>query len=89
MKRGEMINRGIAAAITLWFMVLVRPDIEPGKVEAAFIAILMYEGLSFSIRFIRRTRKKNRIMRNNALRKEDGKRWAEEKIYWPMYEEVS
>ena len=42
MKRGELINKGIAA-VTVGFMAVVRPDPMPSMFETALITVLMYE----------------------------------------------
>ena len=86
MKRGELINRGIAAVITLAFMTLVRPDPDPALWEMAMVAIMMYEALRWCVWYIRRIQKKKRIELNNFARREDGKRLDAFWIKWPMKE---
>lgn len=88
MKRGELINKGIAAAITLGFMTAVRPDAEPTRVEATIVALLMYEGIRFCVEFCRRKKQKKYISLNLKARNEDGKRWADEWIT-PAIREVN
>lgn len=86
MKRGEIIDRGIAAALTATFMALVRPDPEPSLVGVSIVAILLYEGLTCCIRYIRKERRRRRIQRNAEAMTYDGSRWADEWLYWPMKE---
>lgn len=86
MKRGELINKGIAAAITLGFMTAVRPDAEPTRVEATIVALLMYEAIRFCLDYSKKKQRKRYVTLNLKARDEDGKRWAEEKLYWPIEE---
>ena len=53
-KRGDLINRGIAAAITLVFLMAVRPDPEPTALEWGIVTLLMYEGLRYCIGYVRK-----------------------------------
>ena len=86
MKRGEMINRGAAAAITVVFMALVRPDPDPALWETALVSIGMYEALRWCIWYIRRIRRQEKIRKNREVMYYDGTRWADEWITWPLKE---
>ena len=93
MKRGELMNKGIAASITLAFMLAVRPDPEPSGLEWVVVTLLMYEGLTWCVRYARRVHAQSK---RRKIRKEyerwlhyDGKNWAETWLYWPIHEEVS
>lgn len=93
MKRGELINKGVAGATTLLFLAAVRPDPTPRAIEWGVVALLMYEGLTWCVRYIREIRLAKKevhcrkaIERNNQARKEDGQRLDEFWIVWPMKE---
>ena len=80
MKRGDLINKGIAAASTLAFMAVVRPDPMPSLVEAAFITVLMYEVVRWCVWYVRQIRQQKRDKRYITLTKRDMRRWADEWI---------
>ena len=80
MKRGELINKGIAAAVTIGFMAVVRPDPMPSLVEAAFITVLMYEVVRWCVWYVRQIRQKKKDKRYITLTKRDMRRWADEWI---------
>ena len=84
-----MINRVLSASLTLAFLAFVRPDVEPSLLGAGITAILLYEGLLFSIGYIQRVNRKHKKRRNIAVSKQDIKRWADERLAWPIFEEVS
>lgn len=86
MKKGELISKGAAFVLTLGFMAVVRPDPEPSRVEAALVAILMYEVIRYSIRYIMRERGRRRRIEAAAISKADIQRWADEWIVWPLKE---
>ena len=86
MKNGELISKGLAFVLTLGFMAIVRPDPEPSRVEAALIAILMYEVIRYCIRYIMRERRRKQRIEAAAISKEDIQRWADEWIVWPLKE---
>lgn len=86
MKRGEIIDKGIAAAITLGFLTFVRPDGEPERWAVVLITILMYEAIRWSSWFIRKTKKQNRRRENERAMHYDAARWADEWITWPLRE---
>ena len=83
-----MINKSIAAGITLAFLAVVRPDADASRVGIAFTGILMYEALSWCIGYIRKERKKNHYIQATTISKADIARWADEQLYWPIHEEV-
>ena len=83
-----MINKMMSAGITLAFLAFVRPDVEPSLLGAGITAILLYEGLLFSIGYIQRVNRKHKKRRNITVSKQDIKRWADERLFWPL-EEVS
>lgn len=85
MKRGELINRGIAAVITLAFMTLVRPDPDPALWENALVSIGMYESLRWCIGFIRKHKHIADPM-NEMVDPGDIIRWWNTRINWPMKE---
>ena len=93
MTRGELINKGIAAGITLAFILMVRPDPEPSALEWGFVSLLMYEGMTWCVRYARRAhaRSKRQKARDEYERwlHYDGKNWADTWLYWPIHEEVS
>jgi hypothetical protein len=80
MKRGELTNKGIAAAVTVGFMAVVRPDPMPSLVEAAFITVLMYEVVRWCVWYVRQIRQQKRDKRYITLTKRDMRRWADEWI---------
>lgn len=80
MKRGELINKGIAAVSTLAFMAVVRPDPMPSLVEAAFITVLMYEVVRWCVWYVRQIRQQKKDKRYITLTKRDMRRWADEWI---------
>lgn len=86
MKRGELINKGIAAASTLAFMAVVRPDPMPSLVGTAFITVLLYETVRWGVWYVRKTNKKRKEDHYITTSLQDMRRWANEKLYWPMEE---
>ena len=89
MKRGELINKGIAAAVTIGFMAVVRPDPMPSLVGAAFITVLLYETVRWGVWYVRKTNKKRKEDRYITTSLQDMRRWANERLYWPLQEEVN
>ena len=86
MKRGELINKGIAAAVTVGFMAVVRPDPMPSLVGTAFITVLLYETVRWGVWYVRKTNKKRKEDHYITTSLQDMRRWANEKLYWPMEE---
>ena len=86
MKRGELINKGIAAAVTIGFMAVVRPDPMPSLVGTAFITVLLYETVRWAVWYVRKTNKKRKEDHYITTSLQDMRRWANEKLYWPMEE---
>ena len=80
MKRGTLIDKGTAGAITLGFMVLVRPDPMPTMFETALITVLMYEAVRWCAWYVRQIRQQKRDKRYITLTKRDMRRWADEWI---------
>ena len=80
MKRGELINKGIAAAVTIGFMAVVRPDPMPSLVGSAFITVLMYETVRWGVYYVRQIRQQKKNKRYITLTKRDMRRWADEWI---------
>ena len=78
MKRGEMINRVIAAAITIGFMAAVRPDPNPERWGIALVAVLMYECIRWGIEYVQKVNRRQKVEEyislNLKARKEDGER---------------
>ena len=86
MKKGELINKGIAGALTLLFLAVVRPDPAPSGISWGIVTLMVYEFLAYSIRYIRREKRRQRARRNLKAMKYDGRRWADEWLYWPLKE---
>lgn len=81
-----MINKAIAAALTIGFMWAVRPDAGASKVGIALTAVLIYEGLTYCIGYIRKARKKDRYIKSVTISQGDIRRWAGTRLYWPIEE---
>ena len=81
-----MINKVLSAGITLSFLAVVRPDADASRVGIVFAGILLYEGLSWSIGYIRKMHKKDRYIQATTVSKKDIQRWADTWINWPMKE---
>ena len=86
MKRGELINKGIAGAVTVGFMAVVRPDPMPTMFETALITVLMYEAVRWCAWYARKANRKRKEDRYITTSLQDMRRWANEKLYWPMEE---
>ena len=86
MKRGELINKGISAASTLAFMAVVRPDPIPSMFETALITVLMYEAARWCAWYVRKSSRKRKEAHYITTSLQDMRRWANEKLYWPMEE---
>ena len=82
--RGMIKNKLFAAAVTMAFMAVVRPDPEPELWGVAMVAIMMYEFIFYAIEYIgreiREREREYRIEVNEIARKKDGRRWANEWI---------
>ena len=89
MRKGEIYDRLIAAAMTIAFMVFVQPDPEPSRTEATIAALLIYETIRFCSKYIRRMQRKKKKQQNNEALHYDARRWAETQLSWPIHEEVS
>ena len=92
-----MINKVLAASITVAFLAAVRPDPVPSAVGYAITAVIIYEGLYYCIKYIRETNKKKhddhyitlkkfQMKRNARVRKEEGAKLDDLWIYWPLRE---
>lgn len=90
MKRGEMIDKVMASAVTVGFLAAVRPDAEPERWSVALLSILLFEGIRWSAEYIRKANAKQRrrqaVEMNLKAMKYDGERWADEWIRWPIKE---
>ena len=86
MKKGELIDKGIATLLTLAFMAVVRPDPAPSGVAWGLMTILFFVFLEYSIRYMRREKRRQRARRNLRAMHYDGRRWADEWLYWPLKE---
>ena len=86
MKKGELINKGIAAIATIGFMAMVRPDPVPSLAETALITVLMYEAVRWCVWFVRKINRKRKEDRYITVSRQDMRRWAETKLYWPVEE---
>jgi len=84
-----MINKALAAGITLAFMSLVRPDTPPSAVGASVVALLMYEGLRWSIEYIQKVRRKKKEARYITVSLGDIRRWADTWMEPYPFKEVS
>ena len=89
MRKGELINKGIASVSTLAFMAVVRPDPMPSMVETAFITVLMYEVVRWCVWYVRKANRKRKEDRYITTSLQDMRRWANERLYWPLQEEVN
>lgn len=75
--------------MTIAFLTAVRPSPTPSAWAVGIVAILLFEGLSYCVRYIRRVRHMEAVKRNTRAMRYDGRRWADERLNWPIYEEVS
>lgn len=77
-----IINKAIAATVTICFLAAVRPNPKPSLAETAFVAILMYEGIALSIGIMQKIQEnekhKNRRKAYEKWLHQDGRRWADE-----------
>ena len=93
MKRGELINKGISAATTLLFLATVRPDPTPRAIEWGVVALLMYVGLTWCVRYVRKVHARNQRRKEREEYDRwlhyNGKKWADTWLYWPIHEEVN
>lgn len=87
MKRGELIERGVAAGITIAFMAFVRPDPDPPLAGVALVALLMYEFTRICVGRIRR-RKRTRGTKCATVSRGDIQRLADTRLYWPIKEVI-
>ena len=83
-----MINKAIATAVTIGFLVAVKPDPAPSALGYGVVAILMYEGIAYCIGYIRKHRKDKYITvpKKEQVNPKDIQRWADTWIRWPMKE---
>lgn len=84
-----MINKVVAAGTVLAFLMVVKPYPAPSMVGVGIVAITMYEGLTWSIRYVRRMnyrkRQEHYIRLNLQARKEDGER-LDDMVFQPIRE---
>ena len=83
-----MVNKILAAAITVAFLSLVRPDPTATEIGYVISALLIYEGLVFCFNYTQKVKKKKKKEHYITIGREDIKRWANEQLYWPIHEEV-
>jgi Sec-independent protein secretion pathway component TatC len=81
-----MINKVIAGLSTIGFMAIVQPDDSVSLAGVALTAVLMYEGLTFCVDYVRRINQKKREDRYITVSRQDMKRWADTQLYWPIEE---
>lgn len=85
------MDKGISAIITIGFMWGVRPDKQPSMVVTAVLSLLMYEGLLYCIRYIRRIKRQKRTTKKTTTvfySEEDARRLANEWIKHPLKEVI-
>jgi hypothetical protein len=75
-----MINKVLAATLSICFLTFVRPDAEPERWSVALLAVLMYEGIRWSLDYIKRMKEQELEERYDAWLHQDGRRWANERI---------
>ena len=83
-----MINKVLAGASTLAFIAIVRPDKDVSLVGVALVSVLLYEAMVYSIDFVRKSQRKRKERHYITVSRADMKRWANERLYWPLTEEV-
>lgn len=75
-----MINKMIAAGITIAFMAMVKPDPNPSLWGVGLTAIMIYEGTVLCVSGIRKYQQKRKEQRYITVSLGDIRRWAEEVI---------
>lgn len=75
-----MINKALAATLSIGFLTFVRPDAEPERWSVALLAVLMYEGIRWSLDYIKHMKEQELEERYDAWLHQDGRRWANERI---------
>ena len=75
-----MINKVLAATLSIGFLTFVRPDAEPERWSVALLAVLMYEGIRWSLDYIKHMKEQELEERYDAWLHQDGRRWANERI---------
>ena len=83
-----MINKVVAGLMTVGFMAIVKPDKDVSLVGVALVSVLLYEAVSYSIDFVRKSQRKRKERHYITVSRADMKRWANERLYWPLTEEV-
>lgn len=81
-----MINKVIAGLMTVGFMAIVRPDKDVSLVGVALVSVLLYEAVSYSIDFVRKSQRKRKERHYITVSRADMKRWADTRLYWPVEE---
>ena len=84
----KMVNKILAAAITVAFLSLVRPDPTATEIGYVISALLIYETLAWCIGYVRKVNHRKQEKHYITLTKADIRRWANEQLYWPIHEEV-
>ena len=75
-----MINKAMAAGITLVFMALVRPDEKPSIVAASFVALMVYEAALFCINYCQKMNRKKKAEHYILAGKIDMRRWERQRF---------
>ena len=75
-----MINRAIAAGVTIGFLALVKPDPNPTLWGVGLTAIMIYEGAVLCVSGIRKYQREKKEQRYITVSLSDIRRWAEEVI---------
>lgn len=81
-----MINKVVAGLMTVGFMAIVRPDKDVSLVGVALVSVLLYEAVSYSIDFVRKSQRKRKERHYITVSRADMKRWADTRLYWPVEE---
>jgi len=84
----RMINKGIASVGTVAFIALIRPEQMPPMWAVATLAISFYEIGLMMCRTAKRQAKTERRRHYVTVSRENGRRWANTRIGWPMKEVI-
>lgn len=84
----RLINKGIASVGTVAFIALIRPEQMPPMWVVAVLAIGFYEVGLMMCRIARKQAKTERRRHYVTVSRENGRRWANTRIGWPMKEVI-